>query len=195
MSDDISVRDRATSLLGSDHADAASLELLVPLIYDELRVMAHRQLARESPANTLQTTELVHEAYVRLVDSTQIAAHGRAYFFAAAATAMRRVLVDRARRRTAAKRGAGETPLSLDEGSIAVDEFASELVALDDALEKLAASHPRQARVVECRYFAGLNVDETAAALGISPRTVKYDWALARAWLYTALSSSRSERE
>lgn len=189
LSDDLSAGGHATSPFNaSDPVADSSLERLVPLIYDELRVMAHRQLAREAPAYTLQTTELVHEAYVRLADSSQIAAHGRAYFFAAAATAMRRVLVDRARRRSAAKRGAGQSPLSLDEADAGVDEFAAELVALDDALERFAKLHPRQAKVVECRYFAGLDVEETAAALGISPRSVKYDWAMARAWLYNALA-------
>jgi RNA polymerase sigma-70 factor, ECF subfamily len=187
-------RTRTTTLLrsapahGSDGDDA--IEELVPLIYDELRAMAHRQLAGEWGRLTLETTELVHEAYLRLVDEVQVTQRGRAYFFAAAARAMRRVLIDRARRRSASKRGSGQSPESLftlDEAYIAVDAFAAELLDLDEALDRLAAIDPRQARVVECRYFAGLSVEETAEALGVSPRTVKSEWAVARAWLYDAL--------
>jgi RNA polymerase sigma factor (TIGR02999 family) len=186
-------RSRTTELLDKlppdGDLDAASLEQLVPAIYEELHLMAHRQLASEHGANTLQTTELVHEVYLRLVDDLRVTRRGRAYFFAAAAQAMRRVLVERARRRTAAKRGgpAAANALSIDETQIAVDAFASELLDLDEALERLAALDPRQARVVECRYFGGLDVEETAAVLGVSPRTVKSEWAMARAWLHDAL--------
>lgn len=197
LSLDFPARTRATSLLRSAHSgDADTLARLVPLIYGELRGMAHRQLAREGrggppgAGRTLQTTELVHEAYLKLVDETQVTSRGRAYFFAAAANAMRQVLIDRARRRRASKRGSGRAALSLDEGSIAVDTFADELVSLDDALGQLATISERQARVVECRYFGGLTVEETAEALGVSPRTVKSDWALARAWLHNVLRGS-----
>jgi RNA polymerase sigma factor (TIGR02999 family) len=151
------------------------------------RVLARRQLAREGSAQTLQTTELVHEVYLRLVDQTQVTRRGRAYFFAAAARAMRQVLIDRARRRQAVKRGGGQGALDLDQASIAVDAFADGLVDVDAALEDLARLSPRQVHVVECRYFGGMSVAETAEALDISPRTVKSDWALARAWLYNAL--------
>src|SRR5690606_27472828 len=140
---------------------------------------------------TLQTTALVHEAYFRLADDTKVTARGRAYFFAAAARAMRQVLVDHARRRNAAKRGGGVEPVSLDETRLAVDELAAELLDLDRELERLAALNERHARVVECRFFAGLSVEETAAALDVSPRTVKSDWALARAWLYETLGRAR----
>jgi RNA polymerase sigma factor (TIGR02999 family) len=167
--------------------DAATVSELVPVVYDELRRLAHGQLARERNQATLQTTELVHEAYLRLADNEEVVRRGRAYFFAAAAHAMRRVLVDHARRRTAAKRGGGEGLISLDDTRIAVDSFAAELVDLDEALERLGALDSRQARVVECRYFGGLGVEETAEALGISPRTVKSEWAIARAWLYQSL--------
>ena len=166
-----------------------SLNDLVPLIYDELHILAHRALARERPDHTLQSTALVHEAYMKMVDDTSVSRQGRAYFFGAAARAMRQVLVDHARRRAAAKRGAGAAPVTFDEGQVGVDAFAGDLLDLDGALDRLAALNPRQARVVECRYFGGLSVEETADALGVSPRTVKYDWALARSWLYRTLKA------
>lgn len=169
--------------LGADE----SLDRLVPLLYAELKRVAHRQLRREQPGQTLRTTDLVHEAYLRLVDQTQVTRRGRAYFFAAAARAMRRVLIDRARRRHTAKRGDGQADLDIEDTNIAVDVFAESLVDLDAALDGLAKLSPRQAQVVECRYFGGMSVEETAEALTISPRTVKYDWALARAWLYSTL--------
>ena len=134
------------------------MERLLPMLYDELHEMAHRQLARERRHHTLQTTALVHEAYLRLVDQTKVTDRGRAYFFGAAARAMRQVLVDYARKRKAEKRGGGQAPLSLEEGQIAVDAYAEELIDLDEALERLAALNPRHARVVECRFFGGLSV-------------------------------------
>jgi len=168
-----------------------ALDDLLPLILDELRVLAHRQLAREHGPVSLQTTELVHEAYLRLSASPALTAKGRTYFFAAAGRAMRQVLVDAARRRSAAKRGGGLRLLSLDTADGArpsVQALGEELLALDAALDALAADHPRLARVVECRFFGGLSVDDTAAALGVSPRTVKADWAMARAWLHERLA-------
>lgn len=177
-----------TTLLQTvDSPDAASLERLVPVIYEELRQMAHRQLAREQRNPTIQTTELVHEAYLKLVDDARVTRQGRAYFFGAAARAMRQVLIDAARRRGAAKRGGGEAPLTLEEQHVAVDAYAAELIDLDEALSELEKRSPRQVRVVECRFFGGLTVAETAAALELSPRTIKSDWALARAWLFDAL--------
>lgn len=177
-----------TTLLGTvDSAAAPALEALLPRVYDELRRMAQRQLAREPGNATLQTTELLHEAYLRLVDDSRVTRRGRAYFFGAAARAMRQVLIDAARRRGASKRGGGEAPLTLEEHHVAVESYASELIDLDAALSELEARSPRQVRVVECRFFGGLTVDETAAALDVSPRTVKSDWALARAWLYDTL--------
>lgn len=164
-----------------------SLDRLIPLVYQELKRIAHRQLLREEPGQTLHTTDLVHEAYLRLVDQAQLTRRGRAYFFAAAARAMRQVLIDRARRRRAAKRGGGERDVDLDAATIAVDAFAERLLDLDAALDELARLSPRQARVLECRYFGGLSVEDTAEALEVSPRTVKYDWALARAWLHRVL--------
>jgi RNA polymerase sigma factor (TIGR02999 family) len=160
---------------------------LLPLVYDELRQMAHRQLAREGRRRTLNTTGLVHEAYLKLVDQSRAPVKSRGYFFGAVARAMRQVLVDAARRRGRLKRGAGEVPLDLDQFQVAVDDFAAELRDVDEALERLATLFPRQARVVECRFFGGLSVEETAEALELAPRTVKRDWALARAWLYREL--------
>lgn len=187
-------RTRTTELLNTavtgDAGAAESLDALVPLIYDDLRALAHRQLSREREDITLQTTELVHEAFLRLVDASQVTRRGRAYFFAAAARSMRRVLVDHARRRSTAKRGNATDVsdwLRLDAAGIAVDTFSAELLDLDAALLQLAVIDPRQARVVECRYFAGLSVEETADALGVSERTVKSEWAVARAWLYNYL--------
>jgi RNA polymerase sigma factor (sigma-70 family) len=148
-------------------SDPDALDRLLPLVYDEIHAMAHRQLAGERSGHTLSTTALVHEAYFRLVDDTRVTRKGRAYFFAAAARAMRQV-------RVAAE--------------IAVARFADELIDLNRALNELERLNARHARVVECRFFAGLDVAETAEMLGVSPRTVKYDWALARAWLYDRLS-------
>jgi RNA polymerase sigma factor (TIGR02999 family) len=189
MTGSIPTRSEVTTLLaaGGDRSGESTLDRLVPLLYDELHAMAHRQLALEARNHTLQATALVHEAYLKLVDDTRVTRQGRGYFFAAAARAMRQVLVDYARRRKAAKRGAGADVLSLDEAGIAVDAFAAELVDLDRALDALAQLNPRHARVVECRFFAGMSVEQTAEALEVSPRTVKYDWALARAALYDAL--------
>lgn len=185
-----SPRSRTTLLLQS--ADSPEVQgLLFPLVYEELRDLAHRQLSRERGGHTLQTTALVHEAFLRLVDDTQVGQRGRAYFFAAAGRAMRQVLVDYARRRNANKRKAELQPLDLDSLEIGVDSFAHELVELDLALTQLAELNARHAQVVECRFFAGMSVEETAEALAVSERTVKSDWALARAWLYDQLFGKR----
>ena len=171
----------------NEAANLGELDDLVPRIFDELRAMARRQLSREHERYTLQTTELVHEAYLRLVGDDGVTRRGRAYFYAAAARAMRQVLVDAARRRNTVKRGSGDVVLSLDERTGDVDAYAHELVDLDVAMEELERRNPRFARVVECRFFGGMSVEDTAEALGVSPRTVKSDWAMARAWLYDAL--------
>jgi len=149
--------------------------------------MARRQLSRQHDRYTLQTTELVHEAYLRLAGDPRVTQRGRAYFYAAAARAMRQVLVDAARRRNATKRGSGAAALSLDEQVGTVDAYADQLLDLDDALRELERRNARSARVVVCRFFGGMSVEDTAQALGVSPRSVKSDWALARAWLYDAL--------
>jgi RNA polymerase sigma-70 factor, ECF subfamily len=195
MTAELSTRRQTTTLLmTAESGDVSALGRLVPIVYDELRAMAHRQLGRERRDPALQTTALVHEAYLKMVDDARVTRRGRAYFFAAAARAMRQVLIDLARRRKAGKRGGGAQVLTLEEDHIAVDEFAAELLDLDHALEQLAALNPRHAQVIECRFFAGMSVDETAAALDISPRAVKYDWAFARAWLYDALHEGHDSR-
>lgn len=163
------------------------VDRLLPLIYDELRQMAHRQLRRERGDHTLNTTALVHEAYLKLVDQAQVSARGQTYFFGAASRAMRQVLIDYARRRKREKRGGDQERLPLEDKFFAVEAFAAELIDLDEALDRLAALNPRHAQVVECRFFGGLSVEETARVLDVSERTVKHDWALARAWLYRTL--------
>ncbi|AHG88423.1 RNA polymerase sigma factor [Gemmatirosa kalamazoonensis] len=163
------------------------LEQLVPLVYDELRRIAHRQLAARAPGATLQTTGLVHEAYLKLVDQSRARWSDRAHFLAVASLAMRHVLVDRAKARLAQKRGGGRVRVSLDEDRIAADDQPEALLQLHEALERLAAVEPRLARVVECRFFGGLTQEEIAESLGIAVRTVERDWAKARVLLRRAL--------
>jgi RNA polymerase sigma factor (TIGR02999 family) len=163
--------------------DAAALEQLVPIVYEELHRQAQRYLQREVPGHTLQTTALVHEAYLRLVGQREVGWQNRAQFFGVAAQLMRRILVDYARRHHAAKRGGSAIQVPFEEDAVAAAESGVDLVALDDALTRLAGIDPQQARVVELRYFTGLGIEETAEALGISPATVKREWAMARAWL------------
>lgn len=159
----------------------------MPLVYAGLRDLAERHLDSERPDHTLAPTELVHEAYLRLVDRSRADARDRSQFFAIASQAMRRVLVDRARRRLALKRGAGQAAVSFDDNIAAADHDAGTLVALDDALKGLADVDERLARVVECRFFAGLTEDETAETLSVTARTVRRDWVKAKGWLRLAL--------
>lgn len=188
MDNEPSLRAKTTDLIETaETGDATALDRLFPVVYDELRTLARRQLADEQCHDSLQTTALVHEVYLRLVDDAHVTQRGRAYFFSAVSRAMRQILVDRARRRLAIKRGEGADLVSLDENQTAVDDYAAELVELDDALRRLAEHSPRHARVVELRYFAGLSVERTAEVLEVSPRTVKSDWAMARAWLFGEL--------
>jgi RNA polymerase sigma factor (TIGR02999 family) len=170
-----------------------ALDRVLPLVYDELRKVAHRQLGAERASHTFSTTALVHEAYLKLVDQTRAQWSDRAQFFAVAARAMRRILVDYARRHRALRRGGAQRPVPLealeegDLGAMAAAERADELVALDEALERLAALDERLSRVVECRFFAGLTEAETAEVLGVTARTVARDWVKARGWLYQEL--------
>ncbi|MEM1117344.1 MAG: ECF-type sigma factor [Bacteroidota bacterium] len=181
-----------TALLLDVRADApGAIDALFPLVYDELRQIARARL-RASPGNaTLDTVALVNEAYVRLVDGTRVTLKDRSHFFALAARAMRFTLVDYARRRSAQKRGGDAVRVTLDERIDAAsgDDRAADLLALDAALTQLAAADERSARVVECRFFGGLTVEETAEALGASPRTVKREWQKARLWLTHTLRS------
>lgn len=175
-------------LLNSTGGDREALDGLFPLVYDQLRRIAHRELRRAQPNNTLTTTEIVHEAYLRLIDQNRVAEGERAVFLAVAAVSMRRLVIEYARRARAQKRGGGTRPLVLDEAVIAADERNDLLVALDDALTQLAELDERIARVVECRYFGGLTEQETAEALGVTARTVRRDWVKAKAWLYAELT-------
>jgi RNA polymerase sigma factor (TIGR02999 family) len=169
--------------------DADALERLFAIVYEELERLAHAQLRRERPGHTLDTGALVHEAYFRLIELDPTRWQNRAHFFAMAARAMRQVLVGYAVARNAKKRGSGRTALPLDEAVVMVESRSDDLLALDEALARLERAEPRYVRVVECRLFAGLNIEETAAALDISPATVKRDWTLARAWLNQELSA------
>jgi RNA polymerase sigma factor (TIGR02999 family) len=177
--------------------DRTALGRLFSLVYDELHAMAHRQRRSWQRAQTLDTTALVHEAYVKLVDQKRPGAASRSHFFALAATAMRHLLCNYARERTAQKRGGGLARLALEELKVSPAELAlsgeqsAALLALDDALGRLEEVAPRQSKVVECRFFGGLSVEETAEALGVAPRTVKRDWAVAQAWLHRALEGGR----
>lgn len=168
--------------------DSEALDQLMPLVYAELRLMARRYMGRQPSGHTLQTTALIHEAYLRLVGQEDKRWENRSHFFGVAAQAMRHILVDYARARTTAKRGGQARAVSLDEAALVSGERAAELVALDDALAELAQLSSRQSRVVELRYFGGLSVTETAEALKVSPDTVTRDWNQAKAWLYLALS-------
>lgn len=168
--------------------DNEALNKLMPLVYDELRRIAAAYLRREREDHTLQTAALVNEAYLRLVDQTRADWKNRAQFFGVAAQFMRRILVDHAREHKAAKRGSGETRLALDEAINIAGQQDVDVIALDEALEELARFDPRQSRIIELRYFVGLEIDETAEVLGISPATVKREWNSAKAWLFNQLN-------
>ena len=167
-----------------------ALSELLPLVYRELQKIAHRYLSRERSSNTLQTTALVHEAYLKLIDQNRVQWQNRAHFFGIAAQAMRRILVDNARQRLADKRGAGAETVSIDEGLIDIsDERAGNLIDLDEALQKLAEIDEQKSQLVELRYFGGLSIEETAEVLDVSIATVNRQWRLAKAWLYNEVKS------
>ncbi len=172
------------------NGDPAALDQLTPRVYEELRRIAGYYMQNEQPGRSMQTTALVHEAYLKLIDVTTVDWRHRAHFFAVSSQIMRRILLDRARKRTAAKRGGKLPPINLDEVPD-LSVRARELIALDDALNLLAEFDPRKARVIELRFFGGLSVDETAEVLEVSPDTVHRDWKLARAWLLNELSSQK----
>jgi RNA polymerase sigma factor (TIGR02999 family) len=175
-------------LLSWRQGDPAALDRLVPLVYDELRRVARGHLQREPPGHSLQATALVHEVYLRLVDVDRMTLESRTHFLAVAARLMRQILVDHARRKRADKRGGGVTMMSLDEVSPAAPTSSVDVLALDQALDALSSLDVQQCRVVELRFFGGLNIDEAAEALGVSTATVEREWAMAKAWLYQRLS-------
>lgn len=175
-------------LIRARSGDASAVANVFPLIYEELRGLAERQLKREPDGHTLSPTALVHEAYMRLIDYTRMEWTGRAHFMAVASTAMRRILIDHARGQRSLKRFGKLRRISIDAIQLGTDDQVELLIAVDAALERLAEHHARQARVVECRFFGGMTEEETAEALGVGLRTVKRDWARAKGWLYRELT-------
>jgi RNA polymerase sigma-70 factor (ECF subfamily) len=167
--------------------DKAALDQLIPLVHSELRRIARRYMGRQSPGHTLETSALINEAYLRLVDQQRVEWKDRAHFFAASAQIMRNILIDHARKYRYAKRGAGARKVELDEAAALPEQRAAEFVALDDALNELANVDPRKSQIVELRFFGGLNIDETAEVMKISPATVQREWRAARAWLQRAM--------
>ncbi len=161
-----------------------ALDNLMPLVYDELQRIARRFLNYERPDHTLDTSALVHEAYLNLIDQRRVSWQNKAHFFALASQSMRRILINHARKRRAVKRGGGQRNISLDEQVVSVDEQNDRLLALDESLTRLETFDPRLARIVEYRYFGGLTIEETAAVLSLSPATIKREWQTAKAWLY-----------
>jgi RNA polymerase sigma factor (TIGR02999 family) len=180
-----------TLLAAAREGNTDALDRLMPMVYTELREIAHRQLRRERSDHTLSTTALVHEAYLRLMGQSNVDWRDRAHFYAIAARVMRRVLVDYARRRSAKKRG-GLPPVTLDDALAVVDDQAELVVAVDDALTRLASIDERQSQVVQFRFFGGLTEDEIAAILGVSSRTVRNDWVKAKGWLYQEIFGDQS---
>lgn len=179
-----------TGLLNvANDGDPEAMRTALTLLHDRLRVLAHRQLAREEAGHTLETDGLVNEAFLRMLGVERVQWRDREHLLATAARMMRRVLIDYADRRRSQKRGGGDSMVTLDEALIAVDRYADDLHALDEALARLEEVNPRYSRVVECRFFAGLSIEETAELLSLSPATVKRDWVTARAWLNRELQA------
>jgi len=168
--------------------DEAAADRLMPLVHEELRRLAHQYMRREKPGHTLQTSALVNEAYVRLVDQSKIQWESRAHFFGIAARLMRQILVDQARRKNFAKRGGGAIRVSLDSANAIAQEQSANVMALDEALKTLEQTDPRKSQIVELRFFGGMSIEETAEALKISPGTVMREWTFARAWLRNEMS-------
>jgi len=194
MTKDSTPQHEITQLLDAwSSGNQSALDELYPLVYDELHRLARRYMSREKKGHTLQTTALINEAYVRLVDQRNVHWANRSHFFAISAQIMRRILIDHARSHAYAKRGGGQEQVSLDETATLQVTRAAELIKLDDALQSLAELDQRRSKVVELRYFGGLSNDEIAQALGISPNTVTRDWNMARAWLYQQLAGSAKD--
>ena len=179
-------------LVAWSRGDQAALDQLIPLVSAELHRLAHRHMRREPAEHTLQTTALVNEAYLRLIDASQVAWRDRAHFFAVSANLMRRILIDFARARRGQKRGGQVVRLVLDEDEIPAPQPGPDVIALDEAMKSLAAFDPRAARIIELRYFGGLSVDETAEVVGVSARTIKREWAAAKTWLLQGMAPGRA---
>jgi len=175
-------------LVGWSEGNKEALDALLPLVYEELRRQAARYLRKENPGHTLQTTALIHEAYLRLIDQKHVRWQNRAHFFGIAAQLMRRILVDHARSKKRAKRGGSDIKVSLSEATLKTPAQDLDIVALDEALQRLAKMDEQQSRIVELRFFSGLSVEETAEVLSISPATVKRDWSMAKAWLHREIT-------
>jgi RNA polymerase sigma-70 factor (ECF subfamily) len=194
MSAPASAQNQVTRLLSDwSGGDGAALEKLIPLVQPELHRLARHYMRREREGHTLQTTALINEAYLRLVDRTHPSWNGSTHFFAVAAQLMRRVMVDHARKRQAVKRGAAAVKVTLDETAFMAESRTAELLALDEALDELAAFNPRMCEIVEMRYFGGLTNAEIGNVLKVHPTTVKRDWNAARAWLFAALSGENMD--
>lgn len=188
------VREDVTQVLAQlRDGDQRAADKLLPMVYDEFRALARHYLGQERANHTLQPTALVHEAYLKLVDQTRVDWQGKSHFFAVAAQAMRRILVDHARSRQRDKRGGGRARVALDEAVALSPQKDEDVLALDEALERLGKLDPRQAKVVELRFFGGMSVEEVAQALGVSKRTVEGDWTFARAWLARELRQGAQE--
>jgi RNA polymerase sigma factor (TIGR02999 family) len=181
-------------LIAWSGGDKKALDELMRIVYDELHRLAHHHLAKERQDHTLQTTALVNEAYLKLVDQKRVKWQSRSHFFALSSQLMRRILVDYARSRQYAKRGGGASALPLNEALIVAPERAAEMIALDEALTELAKHDERKARIVELRFFAGMSIDETSELLGVSPGTVMKDWTLAKAWLQREMDRLNSDQ-
>ena len=193
MTKPASTQQAVTQLLGEwSNGDEAALGKLFPLVHPELHRLAHHYMSRERVGHTLQTTAVLNEAYLRLIDDTKPVWQGRTHFIAAAAQLMRHIMVDHARKNQSLKRGGGALKVTLDEGALVTETRSQELLALDEALERLAAQDPRKAHIVELRYFGGLSVAETAEFLKLSQRTVEREWTAAKAWLYRELSEEET---
>lgn len=186
--DEIAAEQITDLLVSWGNGDKAALDRVIPLVYQELRRLAHQQMRRERAGDVLQTTALINEAYLRLVDYARVRPRDRAHFFAIAAQAMRRVLIDLARSRGSAKRGNGTQRVSLDEAANISNEPTADMIALDEALKQLAAIDPRKAQIVELKYFGGMTIEEAAEVLGVSTPTVERDWQTAKIWLHREIS-------
>ena len=192
MSGEPDTKDISRLLRAWSDGDQSALNGLTPIVYEELHRLAHHYMERERPGHTLQTTALVNEAYMRLVNYKRMKWQGRAHFFAVAAQVMRRILVDHARTHNI-KRGAGVQHIALDDVAVVSADRTADLVALDDAMNALARLDPRKVQIIEMRFFGGLSVDETAEVLKVSPATVRRDWSIAKFWLYRELSGGTGD--